>query len=862
MSSSALLALFFYTIANSYHLSLNTFEFQAAENYCIQHCGSHLASLHSVSDYYQLVNLITDTTSDSVMNIKAKTNTFIGLNDIINNNIYVWTDGSTLDYLNNTVKRIGTFPFQFDEPGTDDCIIMEGLDAGGDYMLNDEKCTFLDFTEAAETMFACNHCNGILTKYVILDDAEGINRERNAQKLSCENRFGTGMASIHSDSDVNSIHKLCNISMSQTISTTGIDQGCWIGLYDNNLTENVDYNFVWDDGTTFDFTNWESVEFIEPDGSGQCVEMRNTVGFPWADTNCNNNRKAICNMPSEICWQDQWTVIDEYDTSNILWSIKPCQLSVNQTNTNINRMIMGNKRWDNGDKMLVIEYMYTIEDINIYSQAGIILYSNCGCDEYYFIGIDAYTSIVLMAYVWNGVYSNIKREKLPFTYQTNVYYELRIEISKTENYIVVYVNNNRLIVTDYILNGNNDGLSPYIGISYNNASVIAKSLFISGTSVREYKNDTIIQSWFEPCNPTTNIPFSCVNENSVILTISFNYTLTNQLTTISEIENALSFATSLFITIQIDERTECIISDYTLNILLSSSSFVAVIIADICFHCDDGKLHIDLTNTLDNDFVDRVEETTPILSIVTNSTKIDVDIIPENENEIDHDSMLTTQFIIKNTIQKTEENSFYVILYVFIALLCVCCLLLSVAMCSKIKKQRNERKDSQLTIIECKPDANMTLTLSLPSSQLSNEPIEETIVTIDEQKYDSAPLDMKEILEVKGNEYENDEINKNEENKCITQGHLENDEQKHDDGLEIKRWLENVVGLSEYYNNFIENGYQSMQFVKAIENELELREIDILIKEHQTLIMKEIKRLNGNEYEYIPTEGMGKTTAQ
>merc|ERR1712187_301113 len=59
------------------------------------------------------------------------------------------------------------------------------------------------------------------------------------------------------------------------------------------------------------------------------------------------------------------------------------------------------------------------------------------------------------------------------------------------------------------------------------------------------------------------------------------------------------------------------------------------------------------------------------------------------------------------------------------------------------------------------------------------------------------------------------------------------DDDKNMDRILLKKWLDNVVKLGEYYDNFIQNGYESVQFVKEIRNILELKEIGIELKEHQ-----------------------------
>ena len=61
---------------------------------------------------------------------------------------------------------------------------------------------------------------------------------------------------------------------------------------------------------------------------------------------------------------------------------------------------------------------------------------------------------------------------------------------------------------------------------------------------------------------------------------------------------------------------------------------------------------------------------------------------------------------------------------------------------------------------------------------------------------------------------------------------------------ELRKWLIHDVGLVEYYNNFVMNGYGCLAFVREIVNKSDLIDIGIDVKEHQIRILKEIKKLN------------------
>eukprot|EP01083_Nonionella_stella_P176709 618982_1 len=64
----------------------------------------------------------------------------------------------------------------------------------------------------------------------------------------------------------------------------------------------------------------------------------------------------------------------------------------------------------------------------------------------------------------------------------------------------------------------------------------------------------------------------------------------------------------------------------------------------------------------------------------------------------------------------------------------------------------------------------------------------------------------------------------------------------HSNRLELQTWLQNEVGLSQYLEVLVSNGYESMQIVKDISNSTELKDIGIESKQHQMIIMEEIHK--------------------
>eukprot|EP01083_Nonionella_stella_P282896 962803_1 len=71
----------------------------------------------------------------------------------------------------------------------------------------------------------------------------------------------------------------------------------------------------------------------------------------------------------------------------------------------------------------------------------------------------------------------------------------------------------------------------------------------------------------------------------------------------------------------------------------------------------------------------------------------------------------------------------------------------------------------------------------------------------------------------------------------------------------IKTWLADSVRLPQYYNLFVDNGYNTLRIVRAIKDKSELQEIGITLVGHQTRIIGEINRLKSlNEKEIAKGE--------
>eukprot|EP01083_Nonionella_stella_P077565 211868_1 len=474
-------------IATSYYISPNQLDWHQAEDFCIQHCGSHLASIHDSAQNNELISLIQSAVSDIMLNIPSTMDTYIGLHDTNGNGNWAWSDGSSFDYGNdiwmtNNPNYIGA-PI---------CVQMEGSD--NSYQWNDVKCN--DTT--TPVIFACNSCDSVITKYA-MDDTRH-NRGHNAE--FCNTRFGTELMSFHSQADWDEGVRLCRLINEQSSLTLGyngadMEDDCHVGLY--RISDTV---LIFEDGTSWDWaTNlnaypWNNV----PDTS--LDYFRITRAYALGATGSGSLQWALCNMPSETCYASRWSVI--ISTS---WSFTQCQITSSYASNAL--IMLEAKRWNNHGQNIAFEMMFTMNEINPSqssddpSTAGIVWHVDNTCSHYYYIGINDFDDSVFFATVKNDVMKVIHSQSLPFTYWTATYYALKATVT-TSNTFNIYVNN-ALILSNVVGSIDEvDATNGYIGIKNTRSSIIVKSLFVSGDVISEPTNDAV--HWFGPCDTTTLQP--------------------------------------------------------------------------------------------------------------------------------------------------------------------------------------------------------------------------------------------------------------------------------------------------------------------------------------------------------------------
>ena len=269
-------------VSQSYHLVNISMNWSMAELYCQQQCNSNLASVHSQSQYDEIIEIVDTAFPDAIHPLGLGFRAWFGLNDIQNEMHFVYSDGTPFNFGNDTSKP-GLFPWVSDSPANDsikgnqDCAdIIKWYNEfhNAFFSWNDDFCY-------ATHPFICNHCDTISptinpTIYPTLNPtvnpfpsptlnpipipsspSQALSRDYhyvnialnwNMAEVYCQETCNSNLASIHSQSDFDEIAQLFE---HHSEINTSVYQEVWFGLHDihNEL------GFVFSDNTPFDWAN-------------------------------------------------------------------------------------------------------------------------------------------------------------------------------------------------------------------------------------------------------------------------------------------------------------------------------------------------------------------------------------------------------------------------------------------------------------------------------------------------------------------------------------------------------------------------------------------------------------------------------
>eukprot|EP01083_Nonionella_stella_P240551 840838_1 len=450
-------------LVNGFYVSLNPLPWDKAEEYCLTHCNSHLASIHDDGEYQELITLIQYVTDEDPLAeiwIGAK-----GPN-------WDWSDQTLITFGEDT--QGGIYPWAITEPsGGNRCARIKA----SSYEWADASCT------TSGVFFACNDCYGALNKYIMTTAPKA---DYSTMSASCSTLYRTQLMSMHSTRDFEESSLLCEMN-----ADANNDAGdCYIGL------KWISNAYVWADDTVFDYgTNYNLNPWEDTPSSSEKPCVHYTNAYRLSDESCATDFYGICNAPSDICEENRWTVISEW-SNWIFDALSACQM----TNYFEGIIMINEKRYNEGSAVL-IELIYTMDRLwTGGANAGFVWHVDTSCGMYYYIGMDE-NNLLFIATVEDDNVQYIHQTTVSGSYQTGTLYTLRVQITAS-NTFTVSVNNvlylqNRAGITEFDHIDTNNG---YIGIKHSHSSITVHSLFTSGDIVIDNSQNPL--DWFRLCTPT------------------------------------------------------------------------------------------------------------------------------------------------------------------------------------------------------------------------------------------------------------------------------------------------------------------------------------------------------------------------
>ena len=132
----------------------------------------------------------------------------------------------------------------------------------------------------------------------------------------CQQRFGTDLASVHSDDEMYEI--TCLVA----------NDVAYIGL-DDKGNRGVEGTFTWIDGTSLDYTKWAPGEPNQHGGTNEDCTVTWEDGEYWNDAPCSYEQQFVCARPRTFIYLFVYT----YSIFSTFWMFILINLSLFKLHT-------------------------------------------------------------------------------------------------------------------------------------------------------------------------------------------------------------------------------------------------------------------------------------------------------------------------------------------------------------------------------------------------------------------------------------------------------------------------------------------------------------------------------------------------
>ena len=585
------------------------------------------------------------------------------------------------------------------------CVLMIS-NANGNYTWTNSGCT-------QRTRVLCNHCNGVLNKYIVGYD-HAINIIPITDQSNTFN-YPSALSGFHSNEDFEEMRTLCR-TMNVNI-TNGSFYDCWTGLHASNYNWSTSGSFF--DSSTFDYgIDISGGQF--PWGSGQPdgVEFDGMENIPSPFTvlyggdsfllhdtpferNTGEYTYPLCNMPSELCFVE-WSTMTP--------SSKNCVHDSSSSTSQI--ATYTTRQWYNGDNVLKIALQFKIHSLGS-QKIGLAIAPRpseyLGSVPHYYVQLhyvgENQEQIFNIGYFNPDGPIGIDIDDPPaissFETPPGHFYVLKVTINRKNNGLEFNASFNDASIYGYhegphVLDVHRNGYSGFITIYTETMDATFKSLYVSGTPHIGTVNHTQLEvtsipssvPTLSPSSRPTGIPSMVPSSTPsddifIVYNYSVNITIIIKTTPFVNIsQKIIKLVEDIKYTIIVNEINNCL---DTTNFNAIIDVFNITIIQASIKVCDQqtaDDLYVAFDGHLENDILTKLNITTNVT--VVKSTR-DIRSIPTERNDM-----------------------IWIILVVIGCLLCMCLVTIIIAINYKMREERDKQEIEMSSNSDHKLNLNTT----------------------------------------------------------------------------------------------------------------------------------------------------------